>query len=92
MKRRVVVTGVGVVTAISCQVEDLWNRILAGESGVHPVRLFDISDFKVKIGGDIYDWDPREHISPQGNQAYRSLYAICDGSRRRCHQGFWDRL
>jgi 3-oxoacyl-[acyl-carrier-protein] synthase II len=65
MKRRVVVTGFGVVTSVSCDVEDLWNRILAGESGVHPVRLFDISDFKVKIGGDIYDWDPRDHISPK---------------------------
>ncbi len=62
MKRRVVVTGLGVVTAISCKVEDLWQRILEGESGVHPVRLFDVSDLKVKIGGDIYDWDPSEYI------------------------------
>ncbi len=62
MKRRVVVTGLGVVTAISCKVDDLWQRILAGESGVHPVRLFDISDLKVKIGGDIYDWDPSEYM------------------------------
>ncbi len=44
------------------KVEDLWQRILAGESGVHPVRLFDVSDLKVKIGGDIYDWDPSEYI------------------------------
>lgn len=62
MKRRVVVTGLGAVTAISQKVDDLWQRILAGESGVHPVRLFDISDFKIKIGGDIYDWDPSEYI------------------------------
>lgn len=62
MKRRVVVTGLGVVTSISCDVDDLWKRILAGESGVHRVRLFDVSDFKVTIGGDIYDWDPRSHI------------------------------
>jgi 3-oxoacyl-[acyl-carrier-protein] synthase II len=65
MKRRVVVTGLGVVTSVSCEVEDLWKRILAGESGIHPVRLFDVSDFKVKIGGDLYDWDPRGHISPK---------------------------
>ncbi|MHB0955570.1 MAG: beta-ketoacyl-ACP synthase II [Pirellulaceae bacterium] len=62
MKRRVVVTGLGVVTAISCQVADLWQKILAGASGVHPVRLFDTSDLKVKIGGDIYDWDPSAYI------------------------------
>jgi 3-oxoacyl-[acyl-carrier-protein] synthase II len=65
MKRRVVVTGMGVVTAISCRVDDLWQRLLAGESGVHLVRLCDTSDLKVKIGGDIYDWDPREYIDPK---------------------------
>ncbi|NLX55795.1 MAG: beta-ketoacyl-ACP synthase II [Planctomycetaceae bacterium] len=62
MKRRVVVTGLGVVTAVSCQVNDLWQRILAGESGVHLVRLCDTSDLKVKIGGDIYDWNPSAYI------------------------------
>jgi 3-oxoacyl-[acyl-carrier-protein] synthase II len=63
MKRRVVVTGLGVVTSLSCQVEDLWRRILAGESGIHHIRLFDISDFKIKIGGDIYDWNPEAYIT-----------------------------
>ncbi|MFO7903579.1 MAG: beta-ketoacyl-ACP synthase II [Planctomycetota bacterium] len=63
MKRRVVVTGMGVVTAISCKVEDLWQRILAGESGVHPIRLFDTSDLRIKFGGDIYDWDPTAYIA-----------------------------
>jgi 3-oxoacyl-[acyl-carrier-protein] synthase II len=63
MKRRVVITGLGVVTPLSCQVDDLWKRVLAGESGIHPIRLFDISDFKIKFGGDVYDWDPSQIIS-----------------------------
>ncbi len=62
MKRRVVVTGLGVVTSLSCDVEDLWQKVLAGESGIHPLRLFDVSDFKVRFGGDVYDWDPSEYI------------------------------
>jgi 3-oxoacyl-[acyl-carrier-protein] synthase II len=62
MKRRVVVTGLGVVTSLSCDVEDLWRRVLSGESGIHPLRLFDVSDFKVRFGGDIYDWDPSEFL------------------------------
>lgn len=65
MKRRVVVTGMGVVTAISCHVDQLWQQLLAGASGVHPVRLFDTSDLKIKIGGDIYDWDPSTYIDPK---------------------------
>jgi 3-oxoacyl-[acyl-carrier-protein] synthase II len=64
MKRRVVVTGLGVVTPLSFEVEDLWKRVLDGESGVHPIRLFDTTDFKVKFGGDVYDWAP-EIITPK---------------------------
>ncbi len=63
MKRRVVVTGLGVVTPLSCQVNDLWKRVLAGESGIHAIRLFDTTDFRVKFGGDVYDWSPLEYIS-----------------------------
>jgi 3-oxoacyl-[acyl-carrier-protein] synthase II len=62
MKRRVVITGLGTVTALSSKVEDLWQRVLKGESGIHPLRLFDTSEYKIKIGGDIYDWDPGAYI------------------------------
>jgi 3-oxoacyl-[acyl-carrier-protein] synthase II len=58
MKRRVVVTGLGIVTSLSCQVEDLWRRLVAGESGIHPLRCLDTERFKVKFGGDVYDWEP----------------------------------
>ena len=63
MKRRVVVTGLGTVTSLSLKVEDLWQRILRGESGIHPLRIFDPSRFKVRFGGDVYDWDPAGYIS-----------------------------
>ncbi|MCO6455912.1 MAG: beta-ketoacyl-ACP synthase II [Pirellulaceae bacterium] len=62
MKRRVVVTGLGIVSPLSCQLDDLWNRLLAGESGIHELRLIDTANFKVTIGGDIYDWNPADRI------------------------------
>jgi 3-oxoacyl-[acyl-carrier-protein] synthase II len=62
MKRRVVITGLGVVTSLSCQVNDLWNRVLAGESGIHALRLFETTNHKVKFAGDIYDWDPVDYV------------------------------
>ena len=65
MKRRVVVTGWGILTSLSCEVDDCWNRVINGESGVHLVKLFDTSDINVKIGGDIYDFDPGEYVSPK---------------------------
>lgn len=62
MKRRVVITGWGIETSLSCEVDDLFNRILAGESGCHDIKLCDVSDIKVKIGGDIYDWSCRDLV------------------------------
>lgn len=56
MKRRVVVTGAGVITPLSSDVDECWNRILECESGIHDIQLFDTSDIKVSIGGDVYDW------------------------------------
>ncbi|REJ67099.1 MAG: beta-ketoacyl-[acyl-carrier-protein] synthase II [Planctomycetota bacterium] len=65
MKRRVVVTGLGTVTSLSCQVEDLWKRILDGQSGIHALSVFDTSDYKVTFGGDIKNWDPAPYIDPR---------------------------
>lgn len=65
MKRRVVVTGLGVVTSLSCQVEDLWKRICRGESGIRPVTLFDVTHFRVKFGGEVPNWNPDGYITPK---------------------------
>ena len=62
MKRRVVVTGLGVVTSLSRSVEELWKGILAGQSGIHEIKLFDTSDQKVRFGGDVHDWDTDGYI------------------------------
>ena len=56
MKRRVVVTGIGAVTSLSCKVDDLWQKVLRGQSGIHQLKAFDTKDHKVKFGGDIHDW------------------------------------
>jgi 3-oxoacyl-[acyl-carrier-protein] synthase II len=63
MKRRVVVTGLGVVTSLGCQVGELWRRLLAGESGIRSLKLLDTTGHKVTFGGEISDWDPSAFIS-----------------------------
>jgi len=65
MKRRVVVTGLGAVTSLSCRVEDLWQKLLSGESGIHTIQLFDTTDHKVHFGGDVYDWATGDYMSPK---------------------------
>jgi len=58
MKRRVVITGLGVVTPLGCDVPMLWNKILAGDSGIHPLTIRPTENHKVRFGGDIPDFDP----------------------------------
>ncbi|NQU22605.1 MAG: beta-ketoacyl-ACP synthase II [Candidatus Nealsonbacteria bacterium] len=53
MKRRVVVTGIGAVTSLGCQVDELWTRICNGESGVGPLIGFDATGYRVRIGGEV---------------------------------------
>jgi len=55
MRRRVVVTGMGIITPLSCDVDQCWEKVLQCQSGIHDIKLFDTSDIKVKIGGDVYD-------------------------------------
>ncbi len=58
MKRRVVITGLGCVTPLACDVTNLWQAILAGKSGIHPLSVIDTSNHKVKFGGDVQNFDP----------------------------------
>jgi beta-ketoacyl-acyl-carrier-protein synthase II len=51
--RRVVVTGLGVVSPLGSDVETFWSRLVAGESGIGPVTRFDISKYDTRIGGEV---------------------------------------
>ncbi|HKI19284.1 MAG TPA: beta-ketoacyl-ACP synthase II, partial [Isosphaeraceae bacterium] len=56
--RRVVITGMGVVTSLGDRLERFWSALCAGQSGVAPLTLFDTTEFKVHFGGQVHDWDP----------------------------------
>ena len=58
MSRRVVITGMGVVTALGDTLDQFWPALCAGRSGVGPLTLFDTTEFKVHFGGQVRDWDP----------------------------------
>jgi 3-oxoacyl-[acyl-carrier-protein] synthase II len=53
MMRRVVVTGLGMLTPLACGVEPTWQRLLAGESGIGRVENFDVSDLPCQIAGQV---------------------------------------
>lgn len=58
MKRRVVVTGLGCVTPLACDIDQLWQFILDGKSGIHPLTVIDTTRHKVRFGGDVTNFDP----------------------------------
>lgn len=60
--RRVVVTGIGVVSPLGTGNRKNWEALLAGVSGIGPITRFDVSDFPVKIAGEVKDFNPEEFI------------------------------
>jgi 3-oxoacyl-[acyl-carrier-protein] synthase II len=57
MERRVVITGMGWVTPLGLDIESVWKRMLAGESGVGPTTLFDASTFPTSFSAQVKDYD-----------------------------------
>ncbi|MEL6686259.1 MAG: beta-ketoacyl-ACP synthase II [Pseudomonadota bacterium] len=66
MKRRVVVTGLGLVTPVGCGVEPAWKNILAGRSGARKIEKFDVSDIACKIAAQV----PRKSEFPDRPDAF----------------------
>ncbi len=61
-KRRVVVTGLGIVTPLGIGVEASWQSALEGRSGIVPITQFDASQFPVRIAGEVKGFDPAPYI------------------------------
>ena len=61
-KRRVVVTGLGMLSPLGLNSEETWRRLLAGESGIGEITHFDSSNYSTRFAGQINDFDPLEYI------------------------------
>ncbi|HXR62804.1 MAG TPA: beta-ketoacyl-ACP synthase II [Rudaea sp.] len=64
-KRRVVITGLGIVSPVGNDVTTAWRNILAGNSGIGPVTHFDASTFPTRIAGEVRDFDPAKFVAPK---------------------------
>ena len=62
MRRRVVITGVGVVSSLGIDISEFWDSIKAGKSGITTVSKFDISNMPTKVAAEIKDFDPTDFI------------------------------
>ena len=65
MKRRVVITGMGVLTPIGNTVDEMWTSLLEGKCGIDKITLFDASKMKVQIAGEVKNLNPDEYLEPR---------------------------
>lgn len=82
-KRRVVVTGLGVVSPVGNTVKSAWDNIVAGNSGIGPITSFDVSDFPVRFGGEVRDFDvsafiPNKDARRMAEFIHYGIAAACD--------------
>lgn len=68
MKRRVVVTGLGVISPIGLNVSDFWTNLIAGKSGVDNITYFDTTDFDTKFAAELKGFDPLNYMDRKLSQ------------------------
>ncbi|MCP1676295.1 3-oxoacyl-[acyl-carrier-protein] synthase II [Natronocella acetinitrilica] len=62
-KRRVVVTGLGIISPVGNSIDEAWGNILAGQSGIRPITRFDVTKFSTRFGGTIENFDAADYIN-----------------------------
>ena len=61
-RRRVAITGMGAITPLGLTVDELWQNLVAGKSGIDKVTQVDATDYPVKIGGEVRGFEPERYI------------------------------
>jgi len=77
-QRRVVITGMGAVTPLGLTVNDYWQGLINGRSGIGPITLFDASQYPVRIAAEVKDFEPTNymHIKRADRTARCTQFAI----------------
>ncbi|MBL8491649.1 MAG: beta-ketoacyl-ACP synthase II [Rhodocyclaceae bacterium] len=64
-RRRVVVTGLGIISPVGNTIAEAWENVVAGKSGIGTITRFDASAFKSRIAGEVRDFDVTTYLSPK---------------------------
>ncbi len=64
-KRRVVITGLGILHSLGNDIQTFWENLLAGRSGIKRISRWDPSDYPTKIGAEVLDFDPKDYMDPK---------------------------
>ena len=63
--RRVVITGMGVLSPLGQSVDEYWGSLVRGESGIGPMTIYDPTDYPCRIAGEVWGFDPGQYINPK---------------------------
>lgn len=67
-RKKVVVTGIGLVTCLGSEIDQVWNKLVSGDSGIRRVTLFDADDLPCQIAGEVVDFDDSDYIKSKDSR------------------------
>lgn len=88
MDRRVVITGVGVISPVGNNITDFWNNLVEGKCGIDTIKGYDIDTLPVKVAGQIKDFDPEANGLDRANVRRSDKY--CQYAMAAAHQAMMD--
>ncbi len=83
---RVVVTGMGAITPLGNSVDDLWNNLVAGESGVDWITIVNTDPYPAKVSGDVKDFEPQEYMDRKDARRMASFSQFAVAATRQAFE------
>ena len=82
MEKRVVITGLGAITPIGKNTEEMWNGILEKKCGIDEIKLFDASDFKTKFDAEVKEYNPLDYFELKQAKRFDRSSRVCNNSSK----------
>lgn len=82
-KKRIVITGMGLVSVFGSDIDTFYNKLLEGQSGISLINRFDASDFSVRFAGQIHDFSSEGYIDGKNDRRLDDAWRYCLVAGRR---------
>jgi 3-oxoacyl-[acyl-carrier-protein] synthase II len=88
--RRVVVTGLGVISSVGNDAKTAWTSLVNGVSGLGPITRFDTTPYEAKLGGEVKDFDPTAHMDAKAARRSEASmhFGVAAGKQALADSGF----
>jgi len=83
---RVVVTGLGIISSIGNTIDDFWNSLQKGVSGIDWIQAFDTTDFKAKVAGESKDFNPTDYMDKKEARRTSRFVQLSIASSKMCFE------